>query len=93
MGEHPEMKGCDSYVAAAIRAPMEVHQDRSFPTRRIIYKPFVLPKPMHLQYLRVVVEYKHLKLRNRYQGYVRTAFPVSNRRKGDILLWSQLSEQ
>ncbi len=82
VAEHPEMRGCESCVVAAIEAPFEVYQDRAFPNRRSIYRPFILPKPMDRSYLRISVEYKKRKFSKDYRGYVLTAFPVENKRKG-----------
>jgi hypothetical protein len=91
VAEHPEMEGCESGVVAAIQFPFQVFQDTACPSRRIVYRPFILPKPMDQRYLRVVIEYKVRKFRRSLAGYVLTAFPVENKRKGDILLWSQFS--
>ena len=91
VAEHPEMQGCESCVAATIEALYQVFQDRAFPDRKNLYRPFVLPKPMDRRYLRVVIEYKKRRFRKGLTGYVMTAFPVENKRKGDILLWSQFS--
>ena len=87
--EHPEMKGCQDSAVETITSPYQVYQDKNFSARRILYRPFVLPRPYDQQYLRVVIEYKRRRLSKRYTGYVLTAFPVQNRRKGDILLWSR----
>ncbi len=86
--EHPEMKGCEAIVNAAVNNPYEIYQDRSDISKKVIYKPFVLPEPFHTYYLRVVIEYKQLKFRG-IRGYVRTAFSCSNKKKGDILLWGE----
>jgi hypothetical protein len=89
VAEHPEMQGCESCVVQAVEAPQLVYQDRGHPDRRVIYRRFILPEPYQHSYLRVVVDYKKMRLRKRYTGYVLTAFPVENTRKGDTLLWSQ----
>ncbi len=86
VSEHPEMKGCESCVKAAIEEPYQLFQDGRNPNKRVIYKPFVLPPPYQLQYLRVVIQYKKGKSK---RGYVVTAFPCQGQRKGDILVWSE----
>jgi len=87
VSEHPEMKGCEMIVKAAIERPYQVYQDGRHAARRIIYKPFVLPKPFHTQYLRVAIEYRKKKITRRLQGYVLTAFACQGKRTGDILIW------
>ncbi|MBI4332555.1 MAG: hypothetical protein HY673_14885 [Chloroflexi bacterium] len=87
VAEHPEMKACQSYVKDAIEKPYQVYQDGRNPGKRVIYKPFVLPPPYQLQYLRVVVEYRQSRGKSS-KGYVVTAFPCQGQRKGDILIWS-----
>lgn len=79
------MQGCEAYVEASIRDPYQIYQDSSDLQKKIIYKPFVLPKPYDRQYLRVAIDY-HKKKR---VAYVRTAFPCINKKKGDILIWEK----
>ncbi|HEY93818.1 MAG TPA: hypothetical protein G4O15_02615 [Dehalococcoidia bacterium] len=85
--EHPEMKECAAIVKETIQDPYEIYQDRFNLNKKVIYKPFVLPRPFHTYYLRIVIEYKTRKLRGGLIGYVRTAFACSNKKKGDVLLW------
>ena len=86
VSEHPEMEGCEVIVKTAIEKPYQIYQDGRHADRRIIYKPFVLPKPFRTQYLRVAIRYRKTKLTRKLQGYVLTAFPAT-KRKGDILIW------
>lgn len=88
VAEHPEMKRWKSYVKDAIEKPYQIYQDGRNPDRQVIYKPFVLPPPYQLQYLRVVIEYRESERESR-KGYVVTAFPCQGQRKGDILLWTE----
>lgn len=88
VAEHPEMKGCESHVKAAVEKPYQVCQDGRNPRKKNIYRPFVLPPPYHTQYLRVVIEYRKKKLRGT-KGYVVTAFPCQGQRLGDILIWTE----
>jgi len=83
------MKGCEAYVKAAIENPYQVYQDSTHIKQKIIYKPFILPKPFNLQYLRVALEYEVKKFRT-LRGYVHSAYPCINIKKGDILLWTAL---
>jgi hypothetical protein len=80
------MIGCDAHVKTTIENPYQIYQDSTHLNRRIVYKPFILPKPFHTEYLRVVVEYRRRFLRGMI-GYVVTAFATRNIRKGDILIW------
>ncbi|MBE0431327.1 MAG: hypothetical protein IBX67_05830 [Dehalococcoidia bacterium] len=84
---HPEVKGCEMIVKTAIEKPFQVYQDGRHANRRIIYKPFVLPKPFHTQYLRIAIEYHRGKVSRNMQGYVCSAFACQTKRKGDILIW------
>ena len=86
VAEHPEMKGCEMTVKVAIEKPYQLYQDGKHPNKRIIYKPFVLPKPFHTQYLRVAIEYHKGKISRKLQGYVCSAFACRSKRKGDILI-------
>lgn len=88
IAEHPEMKECEAHVKASIEKPYQVYQDGRHPDTKIIYKPFILPKPFHTQYLRVAIKYRQ-RLFGRLRGYVSTAFPCSGKRKGDILIWEE----
>jgi len=90
VAEHPEMENCAAIVSETINKPYEIYQDRININRKIIYKPFVLPKPFHTYYLRVVIEYKQHRFRGQ-RGYVATAFSCSNKKEGDILLWKEPS--
>jgi len=81
------MKGCEMIVKTAIENPYQVYQDGKHANKRIIYKPFVLPKPFHTQYLRIAIEYRKVKITRKLQGYVCSAFASRTKRKGDILLW------
>jgi hypothetical protein len=83
------MGGCEVYVQTAIRNPYQIYQDSAGIRKKIIYKPFILPKPYHTQYLRVIIEYKKRPYR-RLKGYVLSAFPCENIKKGDILIWTAL---
>ena len=87
VSEHPEMEGCEMIVKTAIEKPYQIYQDGRHANRRNIYKPFVLPKPFHTQFLRVAIEYRKRKITRKLQGYVLTAFPSPTKRKGDILIW------
>jgi hypothetical protein len=79
------MKSCEAYVTTAIREPYQIYQDSSNLQKKVIYKPFILPKPYDRQYLRVVMEY-HKKKK---VAYICTAFPCVNKKKGDILIWEK----
>ena len=83
IAEHPEMEGWEAYVKATVENPYQIYQDHTQVNKKAFYKPFILPKPWHTQYLRVVIEYR----KSRKLGYICTAFPCSNIRKGDILIW------
>jgi hypothetical protein len=89
IAEHPEMNGCETYVKAAIENPYQVYQDSKNINKKIIYKPFILPRPFNQQYLRVVIEYKAKRFRA-MRGYILSAFPCINIKKGDILIWTVL---
>lgn len=86
VSEHPEMKGCETIVQATIQSPYRIYQDAIHPRRRVLYKPFVLPKPFNTQFLRVVIEYKSKRFKG-IVGNVITAFSCAGIRQGDILLW------
>jgi hypothetical protein len=88
VAEHPEMEGWDAYVKVTIEKPYQIYQDGRHPKRKAFYNPFILPKPFHQQYLRVVVEYKKRRFAS-VRGYVITAFPCQGIRKGDILIWER----
>lgn len=88
VAEHPEMEGCAANVKAAIEKPYHIYQDGRHPHIRIIYRPFILPKPFDRQYLRVAIKYRTRRFGGR-RGYVSTAFPCINKRKGDILIWEE----
>lgn len=88
VAEHPEMGGCEAHVKATIEYPYQIYQDSTDINKKIIYKPFVLPKPFHTQYLRIAIEYRQRKFENK-KGYVRSAFACRNKRKGDILIWEK----
>lgn len=83
------MKGCQMIVKTAIEKPYQIYQDGKHAARRNIYKPFVLPKPFHTQYLRIGIEYRKKRLTGKLRGYVITAFACRGKRKGDILLWEE----
>jgi hypothetical protein len=85
---HPEMVGCEAYVKAAVESPFQIYQDRSNLKKKIIYQPFVLPKPFHTQYLRIAIEYKQ-NLFGRIIGHVCTAFACKEKKGGDILIWEK----
>lgn len=82
------MKDCEPHVKAAIETPFIVCQDPRHTEIRVLYKPFILPKPYHTQYLRVAVKYKQ-RLVGGLRGYVLTAFPCTARRQRDIVIWQQ----
>ena len=84
---HVEMEGCEVIVKTAIENPYQVYQDGKHANRKIIYKPFILPKPFHTQYLRVAIEYHKGKIIRKLQGYVCSAFACRTKKKGDILIW------
>ena len=86
IAEHPEMRGNEMCVKAAIEDPYQIYQDPRHANKKNIYKPFVLPKPYHTQYLRVAIEYKKPLFRQ-LKGYVSSAFACKTKRKGDILIW------
>lgn len=88
VAEHLEMKGCEAYVKAAIEKPYQIYQDGRHPSVRIIYRPFILPKPYNLYYLRVAIKYRQKRF-SILRGYVSTAFPSVNKRGGDILIWEE----
>jgi hypothetical protein len=88
LAEHPEMRGCEVHVRTAIEKPYQVFQDGRHPNVRIIYKPFILPKPFSLYYLRVAIKYRK-RVFDKLRGYVASAFPCKNKRKGDILIWEE----
>ena len=86
--EHPEMRGCEAYVKATIEKPYQLYQDSKHPNQKVIYQPFILPKPFHTQYLRVAIKYRKRKWGN-VVGYILTAFACQNKKKGDILIWEE----
>lgn len=88
VAEHPEMEGWEAYVKTTIEEPYQVYQDGRHPNRKNFYKPFILPKPFHTQYLRVVVEYRKRRFRG-IRGYVITSFPCRGIGQGDILIWER----
>ena len=88
VARHPELHGCEAYVKAAIESPYQMYQDRHNLNKKIIYQPFVLPKPFHTQYLRIAIEYRK-NIFGRIKGYVCTAFACKQKKEGDILLWEQ----
>ena len=75
-------------MKAAIEQPYRVYQDKRHLHRKIYYRPFILPKPFHMQYLRVVVEYRERRFSSE-RGHVVTAFACTEVREGDILLWEE----
>jgi hypothetical protein len=89
VSEHPEMKDCETIVKAAIEKPYQVYQDGKHTAGRIIYKPFVLPKPFHTQYLRIAIKYRKSRITGKLRGYVSTAFACQGKRRGDILIWEE----
>ncbi len=89
IAEHPEMRDGEQSVVQTVEAPQLIYQDRNHPDRRIFYRRSVLAVPYDRSYLRVVVDYRKMRLRKSYTGYVLTAFPVENTRKGDTLIWTQ----
>ena len=88
VAEHLEMGGCEAHVKAAIEKPYQIYQDQRHLNTKIIYKPFVLPKPYHNQYLRVAIKYRKRRFGG-LRGYVSTAFACQNKRRGDILIWEE----
>jgi hypothetical protein len=86
VSEHPEMSGQESCVQATITLPYQIYQDTRHTNRKNYYRPFVLPAPFNMLYLRVGIEYKNSKFRG-YRGFVLTAFSCPGIRKGDILIW------
>ena len=88
VARHPELQGCEAHVKAAIESPFQIYQDRSDLNKKIIYQPFVLPKPFHTQYLRVAIEYRK-NIFGHIKGYVCTAFACKQKKEGDILLWEK----
>ena len=58
VSEHPEMIGCESNVKETTEKPYQVYQDPKHPSQKNIYRPFILPKPFHTQYLRVAIKYR-----------------------------------
>ncbi len=88
LAEHPEMEGCEAYVKAVIEKPYQIYQDGRHPNIQNIYRPFILPKPYNLYYLRVAIKYRK-KVLGDLKGYISTAFPCVNIRKGDILIWEE----
>lgn len=88
VSEHPELRGCELHVKTTIETPHRIYQDSRHPNRRNLYKPFILPKPFHTQWLRVVIEYKK-PLFGDIRGEVVTAFACTGVRQGDILIWQE----
>ncbi len=88
LAEHLEMEGCEAYVKAAVENPYQIYQDSRYPNKKIIYKPFILPKPFHTQYLRVAIQYRKRMFRD-LVGYVLSAFACQNKKQGDILIWEE----
>jgi hypothetical protein len=86
--EHPEVKGCEVQVQTAITMPYQIYQDATNIDRKIIYRPFILPKPFHTQYLRVVIQYRK-RVFGQIRGFVCTAFACTHVKFGDILLWEE----
>jgi hypothetical protein len=86
--DHLEMRGCEAHVKVAIENPYQIYQDGSKPDHKNIYKPFILPKPFHTQYLRVGIKYKKSKF-GKLKGFVATAFACRSKKQGDILIWEQ----
>lgn len=89
LAEHPEMRGWEAYVIATIEKPYRIYQCPRHTKTKVLYRPFILPKPYHTQYLRVAIEYEKKKFSRKLRGYVLTAFPCSAVRKGDILIWEE----
>lgn len=87
--EHPEMDGLASYVRTTIEEPYWIYQSATDARRKIFYRHFVFPAPLKLQFVRVVIEYKTARFRNKLQGYVVTSFLCMRIREGDILLWEE----
>ena len=83
------MCGWEAYVETTIKQPYRIYQPPRKPKEKALYKPFILPKPFHMQYLRVVIKYEKRKFRKNPRGYVITAFPCTTVRKGDILIWEE----
>jgi len=88
--DHESMIGCEAHVKATVENPYRIDQDARHTNRKIFYKPFILPRPFHTQYLRVVIEYRKGRLFKDIRGYIITAFPCKTCRKGDILIWKQI---
>lgn len=88
IAEHPEMGGCQAHVKTAIERPYQIYQDGRNPNKKNVYKPFILPKPFHTQYLRVTIKYRK-RVFGGLRGYVSTAFACQGKRKGDILIWEE----
>ncbi|HEY4711416.1 MAG TPA: hypothetical protein VIH69_01870, partial [Dehalococcoidia bacterium] len=88
VAEHPEIKGCEVHVKTTIEKPHRIYQDPRHPNTKILYKPFILPKPFHTQWLRVAIEYRKPRFGN-LRGYTLTAFACTGVRKGDILIWEE----
>ena len=86
VSEHPELKGCEAHVKATVENPYRIYQDPRHPNRRILYRPFILPKPFHTQWLRVAIEYRKPRF-GKLRGYTVTAFACTGVRQGDILIW------
>ncbi len=88
ISDHPELKDCENVVIEAIGSPYRIYEDCRNPKRKIIYKPFVLPKPFNTYYLRICIEY-HTRMFGGKRGYVVTAFSAQGIKKGDKLEWQQ----
>jgi hypothetical protein len=88
VAEHPELNGCEVLVKKTIGQPHRVYQDSRHPNRKILYKPFILPKPFNTQWLRVAIEYRKPMLGD-IRGYVVTAFACTGVRQGDIIIWQE----
>ena len=85
--EHREMEDQQGAVIGAIGNPAYIYQSERYPQRRLLYRPFILPKPFDRTYLLVVIEYR--TSRGQRRGEVVTAFSAFNIKQRDILIWSK----
>lgn len=88
INRHPEVADWLAHIQTAIQDPYQVYQDRTNLNRKIYYRPFILPPPFSTQYLRIAIQYKQ-KITGQITGFIVTAFPCSNIKEGDILIWQR----
>lgn len=85
--KHRELFGHERIVAAVIREPERIHQDVTYPRRRVHYGHGTLPAPYDRAWIRVVIEYPPISFDERPPNYVVTAFTSENLKEGEQVLW------